>query len=192
MKLNKLLEAKTLFGKLLYKDDYDYSHEQITSLMHGPTEVKGSFFCNNNQLSSLMYGPTATGSTFDCSHNNLTTLKHAPLTVGHNFDCSYNKLTALELLARQIDYNFKCEYNKLTSLQGIHKQIKQIGNIADFRKNTIKSHVLGLIRIERLKKVFFDDDELTKIINKHLQDGRDVMACQDELIDAGLDEYAQL
>ena len=194
MKLNNLLEAKTLFGKLLFKDDYDYdySHEELTSLMHGPTDVKGSFFCNNNQLSSLMYGPTKTGSTFDCSCNNLTTLEHAPTSVGYDFDCSRNKLTALKLSVSSINHNFKCEHNKLTSLQGIHKQIEHIGNIADFRFNPIKSHVLGLLKIKVLQQAYFDDAELTKIINKHLKGSRSIFDCQAELEDAGLEEFAQL
>jgi hypothetical protein len=88
----------------------------------------------------------------------------------------------------------------LKSLEGIHLHIKSIGYNAgtsgrgtiNFIRCPIESHVLGLLLIENLKYVTLDNQKVKTIINKYLDGSRDVFECQQELMDAGLDEYAQL
>ena len=46
--------------------------------------------------------------------------------------------------------------------------------------------------IDGLKFVGLDNEKVENIINKHLKGERDVFACQEELIEAGYEEYAQL
>jgi hypothetical protein len=63
--------------------------------------------------------------------------------------------------------------------------------------NPIKSHVLGVMLIENIKRVEFTMDNIEllsieKTINSHLKTDRDVYLCQDNLIKAGFAEYAQL
>jgi hypothetical protein len=52
--------------------------------------------------------------------------------------------------------------------------------------------VLGLLLIDNLTQVILDNREVQGIINDYLATSRDVFDCQNELMDAGLDEYAQL
>ena len=82
----------------------------------------------------------------------------------------------------------------MVSIQRADKKRPLIHYIAtaDFSNNPITSHVLGLMLIEDLQFVEFDNKQLQNIINKHLKEGRDVFECQNELMEAGLDEYAQL
>ena len=108
-----------------------------------------------------------------------------------DFDCSHNELTSLTGAPTSVTGNFYCRGNKLTSLKDVHKQIKSIGGTFYLIKNPIKSHVLGLLKIKRLKYVELDNKEAEKIINKYLPEG-DIFDCQEELIEAGLDKYAQL
>ncbi len=153
-------------------------------------------------------------NTFDCSYSGITTLKGSPSIVDKTFDCSNNKLTTLEGGPSKVDGNYMAYSNKLltsleggpsyvgerlelsfcglTSLHNIHKIINHIGDGADFTKNPIKSHVLGLLLIDGLEQVWFNNKKVQSIINKHLKGDRDVFECQEELIEAGLDEYAQL
>jgi hypothetical protein len=94
----------------------------------------------------------------------------------------------------------------LTSLQGIHKIAKNLRHL-DISGSPITSHILGLLRIPSLKYIWCnaykgDDTHNTpeqraaqalRIVAKYINDeSRDVMACQDELIDLGLDDFAQL
>ena len=88
--------------------------------------------------------------------------------------------------------NLTCTHNELKSLEGIHKQIKILNGTANFNGNDITSNVLGVMRIKGLVSVFFDNKEVSAIINDHLKKDRDIFACQEELINAGFEEYAKL
>jgi hypothetical protein len=60
------------------------------------------------------------------------------------------------------------------------------------RDNPITSHILGVLLIEGCELIILDYPKVHNIINKHLKGDRDVFACQEELIEAGFDEYAKL
>ncbi len=111
---------------------------------------------------------------------------------GHDFYCSFKGIESLEGAPSIVNGNVVCYENKLKSLHNIHKIFKHISGSAEFRHNPIKSHILGLIMIDGLKTVLLDSWELQSIINKHLSGNRDVFACQEELIEAGFEEFAQL
>ena len=143
-------------------------------------------------LSILGKQPKKIKRDFICSSMRLTSLEGSPKEVGGAFLCSSNKLTSLEGISPIIRLQLSCIANKLTSLHNIHKQIKHIGGRANFTFNPIKSHVLGLLLIDGLKNVLFSNKKVEAIINKHLAADRDVFACQEELIEAGLEEFAQL
>ncbi len=128
------------------------------------------------------------------SRNELYTLglENIPSRISGYFYCSVNKLTSLEGAPSSIGGDLDCFSNCLSSLHNIHKQIKHIGGYADFRKNPITSCVLGLLLIDGLEKVYLNTNGVEDIINKHLKGDRDVFACQEELIEAGYEEFAQL
>lgn len=184
---------------------------ELTSLEHGPKKVGGSYYCNANKLTSLQHAP-AEVLTFDCSDNQLTDLEGCP-TVNDNLLCGDNKLTSLKGAPRQVHGTFYCssnqltsfeggpefvnghvnaDYNEFTSLHNIHKHLKEVNGYLDLEYNDVASHVLGLLLIKGLTEVKLDNRRVAQIINKHLKAGRDVVACQEELMAADLDEYAQL
>ena len=119
-------------------------------------------------------------------------LEGSPSIIEGDFICSYNNLTSLEGAPTTISTRLDCQNNKLTDLHNIHKQIRYIGEFAIFFDNPIKSHVLGLLLINGLHKVFLDNLKVDYIINKHLAGDRDVFACQEELIENGFEEFAHL
>lgn len=150
---------------------FDCSRNNLTTLMGAPTEVIGGFFCSNNQLKSLI-GVGDYGGAFNCSDNLLTSLEYAPKYVEKMFDCTTNKLT---------------------SLHNIHLIFKQINGTFYAMGNPIKSHVLGLLLIKGLDNVEIDNAEVNDILLKYLHtDRKGMIECQNELIEAGYEEYAQL
>ena len=170
---------------------YCYNNN-LTSLEGAPSVVKGDFVCSNNKLTSLEGAPSVVKGDFVCSNNKLTSLEGAPSVVKGDFYCSYNKLTSLEGAPSAVNGNFSCSNNNLTSLAGIHKIIKEIHGFANFYDNLIKSNVLGLMRIKGLTRVILDNKQVQNILNKYLRGDRDIIKCQSELLDAGLEEYAKL
>lgn len=157
-----------------------------------PERGTGGFSCSSNRLTSLEGCPSSVGSSFTCSDNELTSLKGGPSSVGGSFSCSANYLTSLEGAPSSVGQYFYGRDNRLTSLHNIHKQIKHIGGGVNFEDNLIESHVLGLLLIDGLTICHLDNKLVEDIINKHLKGDRDVFACQEELIEAGLEEFAQL
>jgi hypothetical protein len=90
--------------------------------------------------------------------------------------------------------NFNCsDCTSLTSLEGIGvRYLKQIGGKLDLPNCPIKSNVLGLLKIKDLKKVEMDNKIVEEIINRNLNSGRRLSKCKQELIEAGLQEFAKL
>jgi hypothetical protein len=95
-------------------------------------------------------------------------------------------------------------FSGLLTLEGVHKAIKTLnGNLALPAKSVPSSGGLGLLMIRGLKKLvlpsaIYDVTNSTpylraaKIIRKHFDNDKDVLACQEELITSGLKEYARL
>ena len=153
----------------------------------------GNFFCANNRLTSLEGAPSHVDGYFNCASNELTSLEGAPSRVDGNFSCAYSKLTSLEGAPSHVGGDFYCHNNKLTSLKDVHKHIAEIKGIFYALDNPINSHVLGLLLIKGVTEVRLDNEQVTEIINRHLGKGRaGMLMAQEELIEAGLEEFAQL
>jgi len=175
--------------------NFNCSGTKITSLEGAPSSVGGGFYCFNNQLTSLEGAPSSVGSDFGCYNNQLTSLEGAPSSVGGYFSCAYNNLTSLEGAPSSVGGNFGCFNNKLTSLTGIHKILKQMNGTFFVDVNPLKSNVIGLLLVKGCKKVELDNKQVEEIMNKHLQSpfgNRRVIECQSEMLDADLDDWAEL
>ena len=147
----------------------------VLSVMGQQADTQYSFYCDEKSLTSLKGAPNKVGVAFYCHNNNLTSLEGGPTVVGSEDSMGF--------------YNAEC--NNITSLHDVHKHIKSVKKLS-FRDNDIKSHVLGLMKIEGLETVWIDNQEVEDIMCKHLQGARNIFDCQAELEDAGLEAYAQL
>ncbi len=197
MKLEDLFESteKSVTDlNIEYKGgDFYCSHNELTSLEGAPSHVSGNFDCSLNHLTSLEGVPRHIDVGIYCSYNKLTSLEGAPSHVGGDFDCSHNNLTSIEGAPSHVDGGFSCSHNKLTSLKDVHKHITEIKGIVCALKNPINSHVLGLLLIKGITKVRLDNKQVEEILNRHLGKGRvGMLMAQEELIEAGLEEFAQL
>lgn len=190
---------------------------RLTTLEGGPETVGHSFYCFDNNLTSLIGCPKSVGGHFSCSNNNIKSLDGIQERIFGSLDCARNDLKTLQGGPKEIDGTLQCSFNdlstfdgfpliignnlflsenKFTSLKNIHKYIKKIGGTIFLTNNPIKSHILGLLLIENLSNIQFSSDpDLENIINKYLPNSRGrtaVYDCQEELIQAGFEEYAQL
>lgn len=210
MKLINLLEAEvrsvlSVMGQQEDElDELECQDLRLESLEGASKRIANVFRCNNNpSLTSLEHCPIPTkpkGYIFNCSNCDLTSLRYAPRVV-LLIDCGDNPLTSLEGIPSRINGNLYCSGTWLTSLKGIHHQIKHLNGYAVFHDASIDhpykitSHVLGLMKIEGLTRVYLPDKAVTEIINTHLGgnvNGCNIGACQDELENEGFEEYAQL
>ena len=133
------------------------------------------------------------GGDFNCSDTRLTSLKGAPSHADGYFYCSDNRLVSLVGAPSHVDGSFSCSVNKLTSLKDVHKHITEIKGKFYAVGNPITSHVLGLLLIKGATRVYLDNKQVEEILNRHLGEGRaGMLMAQEELIEAGLEEFAQL
>ena len=175
--------------------DFFCGNNKLASLEHAPTSVGRDFFCESNQLVSLEGAPTSVGGNFFCGRNQLTSLAGAPTVVGRGFYCGSNQLVSLAGAPTVVGRGFYCYNNKLTSLEGIHKQIKKINGKFHATGMKLESHLLGLILIDGITRIEIDNKDIEEILNRHLHQPNKKLAmltCQQELIDAGYEEAAQL
>lgn len=135
---------------------------------------------------------------FSVRDNKLTSLKGCPEYVGGTFICDRNPLKSLEYAPIHVVGGFSVVGTPLKSFHNIHKYIKYIGATLRFGAE-IKSHFLGVMFIRGLKSISGDgigldskQKQAIDIINKHLADKRNPHDVQEELIEAGLSEYAKL
>jgi len=165
----------------------------LTTLRGCPKKVLGFVNFSFNKLTSLEGAPSHVCGDFDCSDNKLTSLAGAPSHVGGGFYCRGNELTSLAGAPSHVGGSFSCSVNKLTSLKDVHKHITEIKGIFYAIENPIESHVLGLLLIKGATEVRLDNERVAEILNRHLGKGRaGMLMAQEELIEAGLEEFAQL
>ena len=188
----------------------------LTDFKGGPTRVGGYFYAEKNKLTSLEGAPETVGFSrqtsgspgsvvvFDIAGNsNLKSLKGGPKKVNGKYYARRCGLTSLEGVASEIKGELDLSHNALTSLQGIHKLFKggSLDGVISLDWCPIKSHILGLMLIPKLRGAYNESgganpNDFSKaivIVDKHLKSKeRDVIDCQQELIEAGLKEFAQL
>lgn len=186
----------TLDGKNLEIVDCDLYYDilpggqELYSLSGCPETVE-NFNCSGQPITTLVGGPIIVQNNYYCTSTKITDFKGAPKKVGGSFICKDTMINTFDGIPEYIGDDLNLKNNKFTSLKDIHKHITNIWGGANFEGNPIKSNILGLLKIKQLRAVQFDDIELEEIINKYLPEG-DIFACQQELIDAGFEEYARL
>lgn len=157
----------------------------------------GGFICRENSLLSLRGTPSAVEGQCVVHTNRLISLKYGPEFVLGGFNCAANQLRSLEYAPETIGGDFFCDENPIDSLHNIHKQIKTIGGKLNIGES-VMSNMLGILKIKAVKYVEITGatnplaHKAVAIINKHLQEHRNIHECQEEMIEAGLKEYAKL
>ena len=200
MKLKELFEST---GKSVADLNIDYSSgdftcggRRLTSLDGCPEHIFGDFDCGHNKLETLAGGPSIVQASYYCNDNRLETLKGAPRETNGDFVCSFNALTSLDGCPEKVKGDFVCSFNGgIKSLKNIHRNITQITGHFYCVGCSVESNVLGLTLITDLKFVGLSlhDKTVENILNKHLGKGRaGMLQAQEELIEAGLEEFAQL
>lgn len=152
--------------------------------------------------------------------HNFLNLKGFNLNPINNYENSHlriinnNQLISLEGLQNSKFNQISIENNRnLTSLKDVHKHLSQ-GVVQISLNQPIKSNILGALKLPALRiiedylydsslsvnpfnkfiiKDFDNTKNAIKIINKYLlTEERDIIECQEEMIEVGLKEYAKL
>lgn len=144
---------------------------------------------------------------FGVANKGLKIFKGASYNTGTETIHDFSRLP--NVIETDLILNNNCEFD---SLKGIHLHFTKINGSILCDGLKIKSHVLGVIKINGVTDLSLGADwrksftgtktpnrgfELEEIIKEHLPasnkyKGGDILDCQDALIEAGFDEYAKL
>lgn len=105
------------------------------------------------------------------------------------FDNEQNEIPSVTYLTLGTNFSSTC------SLKNVGKVFPKLEYIEIVTEDAVKSHVLGLLKIPTFKGVDVHTvkTEWVEILNKYVGKGNDgIIDCQNELLDAGYDELAQL
>jgi hypothetical protein len=193
-------EFPVKFGKVM--GDFKCRHVSNLRKLNGPTYVGGFFDLDGcYSLRSLEGGPTEVGKYLDLSLcERLTNLKGGPKRVGTSLILDHCiGLTSLEGIPDEIGFaSGGITMLSIVDCQNITRidfVPKVHGPRSVFIQLTPAKNLLILLKIPNLQYVNLDStdpSELSQIIQKYLKPARrDVIACQDELIEAGFEEYAR-
>ena len=177
--------------------------QNLESLDGCPETINGRFSCIMcHSITSLVGGPEKVLGDYDCSMcTSLESLVGSPKYIKgtlHLTGC--NRLKSLDGITPHIcgnlDLGSSYSQSQFVTLKDIHKHIKKMdGNYSVIYAGKLASHVLGVLLIDGCKRLLFDNLDVCKIINKYLNEPftpHRLYDCQDELIEAGFEEYAQL
>jgi hypothetical protein len=178
---------------------FNVAENSLTTLLNGPSYVNANYFAQGNQLVSLKGAPEIIRSDFDISRNQLITMSDGPSKVLGKLNVSKNRLTSFIGFPEYVGGDIEMTGNRITSLQDIHKHIKECRGILECDTENITGHVLGLLMIKGLKGLRHPKSskppQWVRIIHKYLVEGNQdgaIYDAQEELIEAGLEEYAKL
>ena len=179
-----------------------HSNHMLSTLKGCPLHVKGDFDVDHClKLTSLEHAPrTVDGDAtfFKCG---LTSLKWVPSFVGGGLDVASNKITSIDdMTETTILGGWDLKKNQIKSFHNIHKKVTRCNGLILIDRNPVESHVLGFILIEGLEGVSVDEDltnepvqQAFEIVNKYIGKGKSgVIEAQEEMLDLGLDDFAQL
>ena len=184
MKLNEI--AQTEIERLLQK----YKIKNYTVRKDGLVDVEGDIALGFYLFDKLPIKFDRVKGNFDLQFSKLETLEGSPQWVGEWFSCAFcREIFSLQYSPIYVNGFFNCNgcWN-LESLDYLPKQINGILYLGDIPK--VKD-VLKIFKTKGITEIIHDNKQLEKIINKYLPK-RDMLNCQDELIEAGLEKYAEI
>lgn len=205
MRLNEL----KLFEQHVHISEFtDAYYDRVKNeLRDSCPEVVGAVYLNSSGITSLKNCPRVVHSTFNLNDTKLTSAIGGPEKVGNYVS---GPITSLEGLPRVIENELDLTGSAITSLEGIHRHVKQLGtdgaSTGDLivRGEQIKAGGLGLLLIDgffrvkawrrpgALKSRFGKACDIINPYIEHNNGRKNLVECHERLLDAGLDEFAEI
>jgi hypothetical protein len=165
--------------------------KKLTSLKGCPHHVGGTFWFKNNRIiRTLEDGPTTVDGNYVVGNSLIKDLRGSPKHIQQNYgitECLF--LKSLNGCPETVGGVFSIyRAYGLPSIDYLPKSANEINlNACDKIRNILK---IFQVRGIKIFSFYHNQPSMVNIINKYLPT-RDVIGCQDELIEAGFEEYAR-
>jgi hypothetical protein len=169
-----------------------------SSKSHIKINNNGSLLLSNLNITSLNGCPSTVPNNFSVDrNNNLTSLVGGPTVVGGYYSAEWCSLDSLTGIPNKIGGVLYLSNNLLTSLRDI-RNLKEMNGEICVGSCPITSHILGVFFIKGCTSIYAYDvnnefGAAAEIVNCHIKQGKSgLLPCTKELIEAGLDSFAQI
>ena len=164
----------------LLNSELPFQLNKVQSIM-----IKDATFSSFRNFPRIIAGPITLQSNYKA------------ISLANNSNSSFNNISSLEGItpilpgAVELDFCHNLNYSR------VNKHLKEVDNIISISHKYI-GPILDFLNIKKLSLVYqlgnsdLPLENALYIITKHLQGDRDILDCQEELIQAGLREYAKL
>ena len=205
-RINGYLNANSNSGLTSWEFAPEYAESVYLNLENIPTLVG----IPKSKSSSLLHGKMKNlnglhDETYSLDFgyfNNLSSVLGLPKGPVNNVEFwQCNALNfPLEPIGVKIEVNLSfSECAGITNFKNVHKTVSECREIIILDCVNVKSNILGFLKIKNLKKIVnsrnnTDFDNAVKIIKKYLPNPtmEQIIDCQNELIEAGFEKYAEL
>ena len=167
-------------------------------------EVTGNLYCSQRFLETLENFPNVVHGDLHIINNRLKTCEGGPIEVDGDYNVTNNRLRGTTGFAKKIGKRLMFgENDTIHDLKGIHKDVKSVGEYINI-PCTVTESILGLNAIAHSAKVVIAVRSakgpakgahlpyLKKALGILWDNREDIMECQEELIQAGLKQYARM
>ncbi len=152
--------------------------------------VNGNFYCDECELVTLIGAPKSVKGSFDCSRNKIKSLYGAPSFVGGSFNCKQNPIVTYKNIHHYIKY-VGSAYGKHYGKPAIMLSVDNPSTIG-VMSNTLIPGLLYWLLVDGYHEFWIELDtvtceEVSRILNQH-SSTKDILLCQEEMIDAGYND----
>ena len=183
--------------------NFSISRLRLKTLEGCPTDVTGLFNASYNIFPDLKGGPRRVGGDYYASYNpDLTSLEGMAEIVASGINVSSTRISEndFKYLPKKLKFLRVSSCENIKTLSGLNKYVEEIEQAIGVSGIDLSGGLLGLLKIKNLTAIqygFGSDnplDRALKIVDSYLpvKSSDAIMDCQDELIDAGLEEYARV
>ena len=183
--------------------NFSILHLRLKSLDGCPTDITGTFNASYNIFPDLKGGPKRVGGDYYVSYNpELRSLEGMAETIVGGVNLSSTRISEddFKYLPKKLKELRLSSCENVKTLSGLNKYVEEIERALGISGVDLTGGLLGLLKIKKLIGLqygFGSDkplDRALNIVDNYLpvKTNDAIMDCQDELIDAGLEEYARV
>ena len=171
--------------------DYDLGALDYT-IENGKLNTQGAFYLDDQEITHVPVPFGTVGGSFQANIETLKSFENFPEFIKGNLYTYDTDIDSFDGLHTEVDGGVDFTMNeKLTDWVGVYKHLIRVSGRLKFDVDYIKRGGLGILLIKEVEEISSGDSDVDKIFNKYLKGDRNVLDCQEELIDAGFARLAR-
>lgn len=174
-------------------DDVGYDLGTLKyTIENGKINTQGAFYLDDEEITHIPVPFGTVSGSFQANIETLKSFENFPELIKGNLYAYDTDIDSFDGLHTEVDGGVDFTMNeKLTDWVGIYKHLIRISDRLKFDVDYIERGGLGILLIKEVQEISSGNSDVDDIFNKYLKGDRNVLDCQEELIDAGFARLAR-